>query len=283
MGGMNILTDPVFSECASPVQGLGIAQRYTPVPPSCTLAALPPIDVVLISHSHYDHLDRGSVGTLQAMWGDRLCWVIPLGLEEELLSMGVPRAAMYILDWWESVRLEGMGSKRAAGAGTSSDAAPTPQATITCTPAQHQSARGLFDRNKSLWGGFVVQAGGRSVYFSGDTGYRSSDTCPPCPAFRSIGAAFGSLDLALLPIGAYGPESFMRGFHATPEDAVDMYVDVRAKAALGMHWGTFLLTDEPIEEPPKRMATAAEAKGLPPAAFRTIQAGQMWQEGGMVL
>jgi N-acyl-phosphatidylethanolamine-hydrolysing phospholipase D len=284
LGGLNILTDPVFSECAAPVQGLGIVQRYTPVPPTCTLAALPPIDVVLISHSHYDHLDRGSVGALQAMWGDRLAWVVPLGLEAELVSMGVPRAAIHVLDWWGSVSLGRRGRGRAgAGAASAAPAAPAAPATITCTPAQHQSARGLFDRNSSLWGGFVVQAGGRSVYFSGDTGYRSSDASPPCPAFSSIGAAFGSLDLALLPIGAYSPESFMRSFHCTPEEAVDMYVDVRAKAALGMHWGTFLLTDEPIEEPKARLAAAAQAKGLAPEAFRTIQAGQMWQEGGRVL
>lgn len=272
LGGLNILTDPVFSEYASPVQGLGIGRRYTPVPPTCTLAALPPIDVVLISHSHYDHLDRGSVGALvqgAARGGGHLAWVVPLGLETELVSMGVPREAIHVLDWWESVTLLGGRQQQ--------------KATITCTPAQHQSARGLFDRNTTLWGGFVVQAGGRSVYFSGDTGYRSSDACPPCPAFASIGAAFGSLDLALLPIGAYSPESFMRSFHCTPEEAVDMFADVRAKAALGMHWGTFLLTDEPIEEPKARLAAAAQAKGLPPDAFRTLLAGQTWQEGGRVL
>jgi N-acyl-phosphatidylethanolamine-hydrolysing phospholipase D len=266
-GGLNVLTDPMFSEYASPVQGLGPA-RYTPVPATCTLAALPPIDLVLLSHSHYDHLDRGSVRALLARWGSAITWVVPLGLEEELCAMGVARSCVRVLDWWGQARVE---CSRGAAA-----------AVVTCVPAQHQSARGLLDRNTSLWAGFVLQAGGRSVYFAGDTGYRTRPG-PPCPAFRSIGQRFGGIDLALLPIGAYSPESFMGSFHANPEDAVEMCLDVRARAALGMHWGTFLLTDEPIEEPPARLQAAVAAQGLPPNMFRAIRHGEMWQEGGALL
>lgn len=271
LGGLNVLTDPMFSTHASPVQGLGPA-RYTPVPPTCTLAALPPIDLVLLSHSHYDHLDRGSVRELLARWGSAVTWVVPLGLEAELEGMGVARGDIRVLDWWGSTRVA------ARGGG---------EATVTCVPAQHQSARSAFDRNTSLWAGFVLQAGGRSVYFSGDTGYRSTSPSgqrgPPCPAFKEIGARFGGVDLALLPIGAYSPESFMSSFHANPEDAVEMYLDVRARAAIGMHWGTFLLTDEPVEEPPQRLAAAAAARGLGARDFVAVRHGEMWREGGELL
>jgi N-acyl-phosphatidylethanolamine-hydrolysing phospholipase D len=292
LGGLNILTDPMFSEYASPVQGLGPA-RYTPVPASCTLAALPPIDVVLISHSHYDHLDRGSVRELLARWGPGLTWVVPLGLPRELEAMGVAPEAIRELDWWQAARVHGgsgsgsargsRGSRGSSTAAAEEDAA----ATITAVPAQHQSARSAFDRNRTLWAGFVVQAGGRSVYFAGDTGYRSTSAegarGPPCPAFKQIGAHFKSIDLALLPVGAYSPESFMSSFHANPEDAVDMFFDVRARAALGMHWGTFLLTDEPITEPRERLQAAVRARGLQEKDFRAVRHGEMWQEGGVLL
>ena len=288
LGGLNILTDPMLSEYASPVQGLGPA-RYTPVPASCTLAALPPIDVVLISHSHYDHLDRGSVRELLARWGPALTWVVPLGLCRELEAMGVAPQAIRELDWWQAARVHsgGGGGGGSGGGRGGSAAAAAAAATVTAVPAQHQSARSAFDRNHTLWAGFVVQAGGRSVYFSGDTGYRSTSRegarGPPCPAFKQIGAHFKSIDLALLPIGAYSPESFMSSFHANPEDAVDMFFDVRARAALGMHWGTFLLTDEPITEPRERLQAAVRARGLQEKDFRAVRHGEMWQEGGVLL
>ena len=272
-GGLNVLTDPMFSEYASPVQGLGPA-RYTPVPATCALAALPPIDLVLLSHSHYDHLDRGSVRALLARWGSAITWVVPLGLEEELCAMGVARSCVRVLDWWGQARVASCG--RGGGGGSA-------EAVVTCVPAQHQSARGVFDRNTSLWAGYVLQAGGRSVYFAGDTGYRSAPGGTPCPAFGAIGQRFGGLDLALLPIGAYSPESFMGSFHANPEDAVEMCLDVRARAALGMHWGTFLLTDEPIEEPPARLQAAAAARGLHPNLFRAIRHGEVDQAAKSLL
>ena len=233
VGGRNLLTDPMFGERASPFAFVG-PRRW--VAPGVALEALPPIDAVLLSHNHYDHLDLGSARSLAGRFPDAP-WVVPVGLGATVRGAGVRVA--HELDWWEVAELGEM--------------------TVTATPARHFSARGLRDRNRSLWCGLAVAAGGRRVLFGGDTGYHAD--------FTRIGHRLGPFDLILLPIGAYEPRWFMRPVHMNPEEAVRAFVDLgggRGGIMGAIHWGTFKLTDEPMDEPPRRAVAAWEAAGLPP-------------------
>jgi N-acyl-phosphatidylethanolamine-hydrolysing phospholipase D len=394
--GWNILTDPMMSRRASPVSWLGPA-RYTP--PACPVEDLPPLHFVLLSHSHYDHLDERSVRAILAkekrdlltphpLAGSRrftgTLWCVPLRLKAVLECFGVPADQIVELDWWDAFTPalhDPTAATSGAGAGGAvplpttvpntlagviqrgwhrdADAAAAAELhaaapTIVCVPAQHHSARTPFDRNNTLWAGFVVLApapGPASAasasaasasaavgtaspsaelslpgspvgavglsslgdppenhhlqqqqqqqqhelvqqqqhlrfYFSGDTGYRSvpegaaansavEASAAVCPAFRDIASLYGPMDLALLPIGAYSPRWFMSSFHCTPEDAVEMHASVQSRRSVAMHWGTFPLTDEPIEEPPERLAAACEAKGVPRGEFVAIRAGSL--------
>ncbi|MFL9920272.1 MBL fold metallo-hydrolase [Paraburkholderia fungorum] len=245
--GVNILTDPVFSERASPFSFIGPKRR---VPPGLTLAELPHIDVVLISHSHYDHLDVASVQALNGQSGGPPLFLVPLGIKEWLAQKGITHAQE--LDWGDRTQASGLD--------------------FWFVPATHWSARSLTDRNETLWGGWVVKTPPRaahpfSLYFAGDTGY-SGDA-------KRIGAAFGCFDLALIPIGAYAPRWFMAPQHVDPQQAVQIFQDVHAKKAIGIHWGTFELADEPLDEPPKKLAAAAREAGLPDDAFTVLHHGQM--------
>jgi N-acyl-phosphatidylethanolamine-hydrolysing phospholipase D len=304
LNGFNVLTDPFFSVRASPVQCAGPA-RFTRAP--CALEDLPPVHVALFSHNHYDHIDAGSVKALAgksaadaaraaaggvAPFAGTL-YVCPLGVAPLLAECGAPRGSIVELDWWSEVALaRGADGALRAVRGEVVAAAPPPPLRVVCVPAQHHSARTAFDRFATLWAGFVVAAaappGGPrdtlTFYFSGDTGYRAvppgvvegsaeEAALPRCPAFAEIGARFGRVDLAALPIGAYSPRWFMSAVHASPEDAVDMFRDVRAARAVAMHWGTLPLTDEPIEEPPSRLAAALAARGVPAGAFVAVRAG----------
>jgi N-acyl-phosphatidylethanolamine-hydrolysing phospholipase D len=239
LGPVNLLTDPIWSRRASPVSFAG-PERW--VPPPLALADLPPIDVVLLSHDHYDHLDRDTVREL-ARRQPEARWIAPLGLSD-LLSRWGARSTRE-LDWWES------GELRAGGI----------RVRFTCTPARHFAARGLFDRNRRLWCGWSVEAGGRRVFFAGDTGYH--------PEFAAIGGRLGPFDVSLLPIGAYEPRWFMRPVHMSPEEAVQAWRDLsagkerRAGALVPVHWGTFRLTDEPMSEPPARLRRAWEDARAP--------------------
>jgi L-ascorbate metabolism protein UlaG (beta-lactamase superfamily) len=246
MNGVNVLIDPVFSQRASPVSFMGPKRR---VPAALALAQLPHIDVVLISHSHYDHLDTASVLALQEQAGGPPRFLVPLGIQAWLSNKGIVNAEEF--DWGQRTRVSGLD--------------------FWFVPATHWSARSLTDRNRSLWGGWVMKtvpqaARPYSVYFAGDSGY-SKD-------FRRIGEAFGEVDLALLPIGAYAPRWFMHGEHMDPADAVQAFQDVHAKKAIGVHWGTFELTDEPLDEPPRKLAEALHAAGLPDDAFTVLRHGQ---------
>lgn len=246
LNGVNVLMDPVFSERASPVSFLGPKRR---VQAGLSLAQLPHIDVVLISHSHYDHLDTASVRALQAQAGGAPRFLVPLGIKTWMADKGIGNAEE--CDWGQHIRIAGLD--------------------VWFVPATHWSARGITDRNRSLWGGWMIKtvphaARPYSVYFAGDSGY-SGD-------FARIGAAFGAVDLALLPIGAYAPRWFMRGEHMDPADAVRAYQDVHAKRAFGVHWGTFELTDEPLDEPPRKLAQAVQAAGLAPDRFTVLRHGQ---------
>ncbi|WNC94752.1 MBL fold metallo-hydrolase [Paraburkholderia sp. FT54] len=247
--GANILTDPMFSERASPFSFIGPKRR---VAPGLTLAELPHIDVVLISHSHYDHLDAQSVQALNGQPGGPPLFLVPLGIKEWLAKKGITNAQE--LDWGDRTQASGLD--------------------FWFVPATHWSARSLTDRNETLWGGWVLKTPPRaahpfSLYFAGDTGY-SGD-------FRRIGAAFGCFDLALIPIGAYAPRWFMGPQHVDPQRAVQIFRDVHAKKAIGIHWGTFELADEPLDEPPNKLAAATREAGLPAEAFTVLHHGQMIQ------
>jgi N-acyl-phosphatidylethanolamine-hydrolysing phospholipase D len=238
IGGKNVLTDPMFGEWASPVRWARL-RRW--VPPGIALDALPPLDLILLSHNHYDHLDAPSVRALTGRF-PRSPWVVPSGLGGTVGRIaprdGPDERDVRELQWWQSAEIGGI--------------------TVTATPAQHFSARGPFDRNRSHWCGFAIAAAGRRVYFAGDTGYH--------PEFPAIGARLGAFDLALVPVGAYEPRWFMRPVHMNPEEAVQAFLDVGGRdcgVMMGIHWGTFKLTDEPMDEPPRRTRAAWEAAGLP--------------------
>ena len=233
--GLNIITDPVFSERAFPVQWLG-PQRVMPA--AMDIGALPLLDVVLLSHSHYDHLDKAAVKQL-AREHPQATWVVPLGLSPYIHGWGVREIVE--LDWWQDTVVKGV--------------------RVTATPARHFSARRVGDRNKTLWCGFALVIGDRRVYFAGDTAYH--------PEFSTIGERCGPFDFVMMPIGAYDPRWFMHVVHVDPEEAVQAYADLLVPHAgttlplmLGVHWGTFRLTDEPMDEPPRRTRARWRERGL---------------------
>jgi N-acyl-phosphatidylethanolamine-hydrolysing phospholipase D len=207
--------------------------------PALAIDALPPIDVVLLSHNHYDHLDKPAVKRL-ARAHPNATWVVAAGLGHYIEPWGA--RTVVELEWWEQARFGAY--------------------TVTATPARHFSNRRLGDRNRSLWCGFVLEAGGRRVWFAGDTAYH--------PQFTDIGARLGPFDFVMIPIGAYDPRWFMERVHVDPEQAVQIYQYLRAAhpsaplpLMLALHWGTFRLTDEPMDEPPKRAGERWRALGLP--------------------
>jgi L-ascorbate metabolism protein UlaG (beta-lactamase superfamily) len=238
-GGVNILTDPVFTSHAGPYGRFG-PRRVRP--PAAGIADLPPIALVAVSHNHYDHLQPGSLRALQERFAP--AFVTTLGNGRFLARQGLARVTE--LDWW--------GETTAAGV------------EVMCTPARHFAARTPFDRNRTLWGGFVFRVAGATLYFAGDTGYGRE--------FAAIGARVPGIDLACIPIGAYDPRWFMRPVHVDPEEALRIHQDVGARVSVGMHFGTFRLTDEPFEEPGLRLARARQSFGLPPEAFVVPEPGQ---------
>lgn len=252
LSGLNLLTDPIFSPRASPFAFLGPKRQQ---PPGLALAQLPPIDVVLISHNHYDHLDEASVKALARQGGSSPLFVVPLGLAAWFRARDITRVIE--LDWWQGHVLQ-----------TSRGPAE-----IMLVPAQHWSARGLTDRMKTLWGGFALFAPDCHLFFAGDTGY-SRDFVEMRERFAERQAAGGGFDIALLPIGAYEPRWFMQAQHVNVEEAVKIHHDIGAKRSLGVHWGTFALADEALDEPPRALAEQRAAQGLADETFFTLAIGQ---------
>jgi N-acyl-phosphatidylethanolamine-hydrolysing phospholipase D len=243
-GGLNVLTDPHLSARASPLSFAGPARV---VPPGLQFHELPPIDAVLISHNHYDHLDERTVRRL-AREHRGLRFFVPLGLAAWFRRRGLERVTE--LGWWQSAELD-------AAAG---------RVRVTAVPVQHFSGRGLRDRNATLWCGLVLEHAGAKVFFAGDTGY-SRD-------FADIAARFAPFDLALIPIGAYEPRGFMAPVHVNPEEAVRIHQDLGSRQSVAMHWGTFRLTLEPMDEPPRRLAAALQAAHVPLERFIVMRHGE---------
>jgi N-acyl-phosphatidylethanolamine-hydrolysing phospholipase D len=224
-GGASILTDPHFGADAG-----GLFPRLAP--PGVALGDLPPVDLVVISHNHYDHLDEATVRAL----GPRVRYVVPLGLARWFHARGLHRVTE--LDWWQGTEVP----TRTGG-----------RVSVHLVPAQHWSQRTGTDKNHSLWGGYVIDAGGTRFYFAGDTGYPA--------AFAEIGQRFPHIDFALLPIGAYEPRWFMHPQHMSPEEAAQAFRALGAGNLVPIHWATFHLTDEPMDEPPRLLYQAMGALG----------------------
>jgi len=241
-GGLNILIDPVWSERASPLGFMGPKRVRAP---GIDFDRLPKIDVVLITHGHYDHLDVETLARLTRR--DRPRIVAPLG-NDATIRQREPRADVAALDWHDRAALND-------------------KVAVTLVPTQHWTARGLFDRNKALWGGYVIETPAGRVYHITDTGYHDG-------LFRETRDRYGPFTLAIIPIGAYEPRWFMRRQHVDPAEAVRVFDDCGAQQALAHHFGTFQLTDEAIDAPVKALRAACTGRGIPDQQFRVLEPGQ---------
>jgi len=253
VAGLNILTDPVWSERASPVSFAG-PKRVTA--PGIAFDDLPRIDLVLVSHNHYDHLDIATLRRLHAVHIPRM--VMPLG-NDAVLSSAIPGARIEIGDW---------GTRLLIGSSSA----------VTLTPANHWSSRNLRDRRSALWSGFLIETANGSVWFAGDTGYGDGGI------FRDLRARYGAPDVALIPIGAYAPRWFMAPQHVDPAEAVQIFQDIGAPRALGIHWGTFQLTDESREAPRHELIEALVRAGIAPERFVAAEPGAVFdfpEAGGL--
>ena len=237
--GVNVLTDPIFSDRASPLPFAG-PKRFNQ--PALALADLPPIDFVVLSHNHYDHLDQASIKGI----GNSALWLVPLANGKLLQALGISAERIIELDWWDTKKIPGV--------------------TVTATPAQHWSARSLWDRNESLWASWLIQYENFTVWYSGDTGYNPYQ-------FKEIGSRFPDIDVALISIGAYAPRWFMKDMHINPEEAVQIHQEIGSRYSIGVQWGTFVLTAEPLEEPPRKLQEALKKKGIPANEFETMAIG----------
>jgi L-ascorbate metabolism protein UlaG (beta-lactamase superfamily) len=247
-GGLNILLDPVWSERCSPVAFAGPKRVNAP---GIALSELPKIDVVLLTHNHYDHMDVATLGKLARAYRPRI--VTPLGNDSILAAADADIAPLLeAKDWGDTVAL-------------------SDRVQATLEPSLHWSARWLNDRSMALWCNFVIEAPAGRIYACGDTGYE------PDSIFPRMRAKYGGFRLALLPIGAYEPRWFMRDQHMNPAEAVQVFQELGAEAAIGHHWGTFRLTDEGVERPREALAAALDASKLDPQLFRAFQPGQVWE------
>ncbi len=239
-GGITILTDPVWSERASPFRRIGPKRVRKP---GVAFEDLPTIDMILLSHNHYDHLDIATLRQLRQSFAPTV--LAAAGDARLLRPLGFK--AMRELDWWDEIQFNGT-------------------LKVTFVPAQHFSALGLFDRQKSLWGGYMIESCGRRVYFAGDTGYSTH--------FSEIRTRLGSPDIALLGIGSYEPRWFMKPIHMNPAEAVNAHKDLGSKQSIGMHFGTFQLSAEAIDQPHADLKRALSESGIPEIEFVTLHEGE---------
>ncbi len=225
--GTNILTDPVWASRIGPVRWAGEPRLSEP---GIALDRLPPIDLVLISHNHYDHLDESTI--LELAKNPNTRFIVPLRNRDWFEDLGVSNVSE--LDWWEGISYKGL--------------------KIICAPAQHFSGRWLTDKNKTLWCSWIILGKERKLYFCGDSGM--------FPGFKEAGRTFGPFDLVLLPIGGYAPRDVFHSLYMNPEESLRAFKDLQGKKMLAIHWGTFRISDEPVDEPPERLRKAMADEGL---------------------
>jgi L-ascorbate metabolism protein UlaG (beta-lactamase superfamily) len=240
--GINILTDPIWSQRCSPVQWTG-PKRYRD--PGIRFKDLPRIDVVLISHNHFDHMDEATLQRI--VQRDSPAILAGLGTDEILKKMGIADGVE--LDWWDRVTIKGT--------------------RFDFVPAQHFSSRGMWDRNRALWGGFVIETGSGPVYFAGDTGF--------APFFEDIHQMFGPMRFSMLPIGSFLPKWFMGLVHLSPADAVKAHEILESQRSLGIHFGTFPLADDSQVEPIDSLRAALNRESIPDTVFRVLLEGTSWR------
>jgi len=239
ISGLNILTDPNFSPSLGFFPSLGLGRKRF-VPLGLKLKDLPRIDVVLISHSHYDHLDKETIRKLSPS----VNFLVPKGFKSWFASLGRDRCEE--LDWGQKTDISGK--------------------TFWFLPLNHWSRRGLTDMNKRLWGSWLIQAGETKILFVGDSGYFAG--------FKQIGSLFTGITVAILPMGAYEPRWIMKENHMNPEETVQAFQDLNAHILVPIHWGTFKVTDEPMDEPPKRLLKAAESQGISKDKIKILKVGE---------
>lgn len=237
--GKSILADPVLSSHCSPLPLPGLKRM---VQPPCKISDLPRIDAVLLTHSHYDHMDLSTLRKL----GVSTPLFTPAGHSRTLGKKGFREITE--IAWWQTV-------ETATGL------------RFTAVPAQHFTARTPFDRNRAHWCGWMIEGAGSRIWHAGDSGY--------CPAFSDIGMHFGGIDFGMIPIGAYQPRNIMEAVHMNPEEAVRAFLDTGCRRAVGMHWGTFRLTDEPMGEPPLLLGSALRASNIAPERFQAGVVGKI--------
>ena len=269
-----MLFDPVFSERCSPFTWLG-PKRYTPVP--CQIDDIPIVDAVVISHNHYDHMDHPTILKIKAKHPN-VHFFVPLRNKQWFTASGIHEVTE--LDWWEQRDMSLSPAQQKPkispeGSISQSESSNDILASISCLPCQHTSARTPFDRGHTLWASWSVESGSKKIWFGGDTGYRAvpelpegtddygpDQVYPHCPAFKSIGDLRGPFDLGLIPIGAYDPRYIMSTMHANPFDSVNIFKDTKCKRAMGIHWGTWVLTEEDVLEPPQLLKKALLKNGI---------------------
>jgi len=235
--GVNILTDPIFNDRSSPFSFGGVKRL---APPGLSFTDLPPIHAVLISHNHYDHLDEHTIDRL----GDKPKYFLPPGLARWFKKRKIDN--LIELDWWQSFSWAGL--------------------KFHSVPAQHFSGRTPFDRNRTLWSGWIVEGQKEKIFFAGDTGYS--------PVFKEIGGRFGPITVSLIPIGAYRPRWFMKPVHVDPPEAVKVHQDTNSRQSIASHWGTFKLSDEPLGEPPVYLKKALRTAGVEEKNFLIMKLGE---------
>lgn len=284
-----ILFDPFLSRRASPV---GFAGPYR-----CkdrgfkNFSELPPIDFIIISHNHYDHLDKKTIKEIfsEEQNKNRTHVFCPMDLKKWFIGIGIPEHQVTECDWWDDHEVtripESVNVKDESKINEALETSPHRKLTISAVPCQHFSGRSLSDRNETLWNGWVVKSPDASYFFAGDTGYRSlPDNCPEeeienypcCPAFKQIGNIYGPFDLASIPISPSLPPHMMSPVHSNPRDGVDIHIDCKSKHSIAMHWGTVLFNAlNPIESGPARLKEELKKKNIPTEQFHDTYIGEI--------